>query len=69
MSLFTNCNCPCCSTPMLHHLRHGQEYWFCRQCWQEMPDLSRSLQKNRFPQNQIVNLSPNLIKRSQAVAL
>ncbi|MDX2228285.1 MAG: hypothetical protein NW220_01515 [Leptolyngbyaceae cyanobacterium bins.349] len=30
-------NCPCCSTPMLRHIRQQQVYWFCRECWQEMP--------------------------------
>jgi hypothetical protein len=34
--------CPCCSNQMLRHVRQSQVYWFCRQCWQEMPvyDLS-----------------------------
>ena len=31
--------CPCCSTPLLHHLSNHREYWFCRHCWEEMPDL------------------------------
>ena len=31
--------CPCCSTPMLHHYGNHREYWFCRNCWQEMPDI------------------------------
>jgi len=30
-------NCPCCSNPMLRHIRQNQMYWFCRSCWQEMP--------------------------------
>jgi hypothetical protein len=25
---------------MLHHLTHHRSYWFCRHCWQEMPNLS-----------------------------
>jgi hypothetical protein len=29
--------CPCCSNQMLRHIRQNQVYWFCRQCWQEMP--------------------------------
>jgi len=33
--------CPCCSNPMLRHIRHHQMYWFCRSCWQEMPSLQR----------------------------
>ena len=22
---------------MLHHFNSRKEYWFCRQCWEEMP--------------------------------
>ncbi|NJK74050.1 MAG: hypothetical protein HC786_13785 [Richelia sp. CSU_2_1] len=29
--------CPCCSNEMLRHVRRNQVYWFCRECWQEMP--------------------------------
>ena len=51
--------CPCCSTPMLHHLKHGREYWFCRHCWQEMPDLEATPpQAHRL--SKIINLSPKL---------
>jgi ribosomal protein L37AE/L43A len=31
--------CPCCSTTVLRHVRHGTIYWFCPHCWQEVPDL------------------------------
>lgn len=62
-------NCPCCSNPMLHHLRHRQEYWFCRTCWQEMPVLPMSLKGANYPQNKIVNLSSRLMKDSKAVAI
>ncbi|MFB2939449.1 hypothetical protein ACE1B6_29700 [Aerosakkonemataceae cyanobacterium BLCC-F154] len=31
--------CPCCSHQMLRHIRGNQSYWFCRHCWQEMPNL------------------------------
>ena len=30
-------SCPCCTNQMLRHLRQSQVYWFCRECWQEMP--------------------------------
>lgn len=62
-------NCPCCSSPMLHHLRNRQEYWFCRKCWQEMPNLSISSENQAFPQNRIINLSTNLIRHTEAVAV
>ncbi len=32
-----NTDCPCCSNPMLRHFRQHEVYWFCRDCWQEMP--------------------------------
>ena len=45
---------------MLHHIENKREYWFCRYCWQEMPDLEgiNNIQKNRL--HQIVSLSTNL---------
>lgn len=30
-------SCPCCTNQLLRHVRQSQVYWFCRQCWQEMP--------------------------------
>ncbi|HEY9625455.1 MAG TPA: hypothetical protein V6C78_34365 [Crinalium sp.] len=35
-------HCPCCKNQMLRHIQHHHIYWFCRHCWQEMPDLKRS---------------------------
>ncbi|MFB2921503.1 hypothetical protein ACE1CB_23940 [Aerosakkonema sp. BLCC-F2] len=32
-------NCPCCSYQMVRHVRRHQTDWFCRHCWQEMPNL------------------------------
>ncbi len=32
--------CPCCSSPLLLHIRGSEIYWFCRHCWQEMPVLN-----------------------------
>ncbi|WP_416676289.1 hypothetical protein [Egbenema bharatensis] len=32
--------CPCCSEQLLRHARHGQVYWFCLHCRQEMPNLT-----------------------------
>ena len=36
-------SCPCCSGPLLRHIRHQEKYWFCRHCWQEMPALEETL--------------------------
>ncbi|MFB2771017.1 hypothetical protein ACE1AT_17250 [Pelatocladus sp. BLCC-F211] len=30
-------NCLCCSHRLLQHIRNNRVYWFCRNCWQEMP--------------------------------
>jgi ribosomal protein L37AE/L43A len=29
--------CPCCSYPLLSHIRLGGQYWRCSHCYQEMP--------------------------------
>lgn len=39
MSMIAN-NCPCCGGSLLRHVRHGELYWFCKTCWQEVPLLS-----------------------------
>ncbi len=31
--------CPYCSYQLLRHVRHGEIYWFCSHCWQEVPNL------------------------------
>ncbi|MCT7986216.1 hypothetical protein NG796_23360 [Laspinema sp. A4] len=36
-------SCPCCSYPLLRHIRHSQVDWFCQHCWQFMPDFSAPL--------------------------
>jgi ribosomal protein L37AE/L43A len=34
-------SCPCCgSSTLLRHVRHGQIYWFCQSCRQEVSLLS-----------------------------
>lgn len=42
---------------MLRHFGHRREYWFCRNCWQEMPDLESMKQVKYHSPKQIVNLS------------
>lgn len=32
-------NCPICSGKTLRHIRHGQIYWYCCNCHQEVPNL------------------------------
>ena len=37
MSMRPNFSCLICSHKLLPHLRHGDIYWFCSRCRQEMP--------------------------------
>ena len=55
--------CPCCSNTMLHYINNRRDYWFCRNCWQEMPNLN-SVEKLgcNNGQNRILNLSIGLNK-------
>ncbi len=39
----TTATCPCCSEPLLRHIRGGSIYWFCSHCWQEMPNLNQQM--------------------------
>nr|WP_084226917.1 hypothetical protein [Nostoc sp. KVJ20] len=54
-------NCPCCSNQMLRHIRLQETYWFCRHCWQEMPNLSS--ERNRSSLN-LTRKSPSLVKQA-----
>ncbi|QLE55718.1 hypothetical protein [Nostoc sp. TCL26-01] len=45
MSMRAN-NCPCCGGSLLRHVRHGELYWFCLSCRQEVPLL---VNNNRLP--------------------
>lgn len=58
--------CPCCSNTMVRQVSHYKTYWFCRSCWQEMPDLPIIREENYHRQNRLVNLSINSVKRNQA---
>ncbi|MBV9388275.1 MAG: hypothetical protein JOZ78_17780 [Chroococcidiopsidaceae cyanobacterium CP_BM_ER_R8_30] len=37
-------NCPCCTGNLLRHVRSSKIYWFCPNCWQEMPNLTSATQ-------------------------
>jgi ribosomal protein L37AE/L43A len=41
MSMRAN-TCPCCGGSLLRHVRHGELYWFCLSCRQELPLLTVS---------------------------
>ncbi|MBW4632503.1 MAG: hypothetical protein KME30_11575 [Iphinoe sp. HA4291-MV1] len=42
MSIRAN-SCPCCGGSLLRHVRHGELYWFCKTCWQEVPLLTATV--------------------------
>lgn len=44
-------SCPCCSHAMLRHIRHNQIYWYCRHCWQEMPNFNSSNSLSKYSQS------------------
>ncbi|BAU07139.1 MULTISPECIES: hypothetical protein [Fischerella] len=37
--------CPCCGDSLLRHVRHGELYWFCQTCRQEVPLLSTNINR------------------------
>ena len=39
MSIRAN-SCPCCAASLLRHVRQSELYWFCQNCFQEVPLLS-----------------------------
>lgn len=34
--------CLCCHSTLLRYVRHSEVYWFCPNCWQEMPNVEIS---------------------------
>ncbi|ARV59256.1 hypothetical protein BZZ01_12015 [Nostocales cyanobacterium HT-58-2] len=58
-------NCPCCSRPLLRHIRHQEIYWFCRSCWQEMPVFNEQ-QYTLLPNGYIKEFPRKLEKREKS---
>jgi ribosomal protein L37AE/L43A len=46
--------CPCCGGSLLRHARHGELYWFCLSCRQEVPLLSINRLSNLDSRNTAV---------------
>lgn len=67
MSLLTLC--PCCSDRMVRYIGNHKDYWFCRHCWQEMPNLEMIERQHSERSNQIVNLSVGLDKLKTTVSV
>ncbi len=39
--------CICCHTQLLHHLNQSRSYWFCPNCYQEMPNIFTVIIRNQ----------------------
>ncbi|MEL6786933.1 MAG: hypothetical protein AAFO76_05875 [Cyanobacteria bacterium J06607_15] len=59
--------CPCCRSILLHHVSNRREYWFCRHCWQEMPDLEVLKLKAQLPYKKGIVLPVPLVKGKVSV--
>ncbi len=57
MSMRAN-TCPCCGGSILRHVRHGELYWFCLSCRQEVPQLTISRLSNVNTRNTVVLAPP-----------
>jgi DNA-directed RNA polymerase subunit M/transcription elongation factor TFIIS len=63
-------DCPCCSNQMLRHVRQSEVYWFCRQCWQEMPVYNLSVSSlHKYGSSPAINLVPSLATKKKVSAL
>jgi hypothetical protein len=62
-------SCPCCTNQMLRHIRQSQVYWFCRQCWQEMPVYPLNSYGSSLSINLVRDLSIKKQLFSEAVVL
>ncbi len=58
-------NCPCCSSPLLLHIRGSEMYWFCRHCWQEMPVMNWE-KSSSLAESLIENLTRRIQKQEKA---
>ena len=59
--------CPCCSNRLLHHFSDHREYWFCRTCWQEMPDIDSITCTKNKQLKQALNLSTHFARQKAKV--
>ena len=66
MNILTTC--PCCSSLMLRHVGNHRNYWFCRRCWSEMPNISEiKTTSSCARQSQLVDLSIGVKRLNKAV--
>lgn len=59
--------CPCCSNILIYHLDNHREYWFCRHCWTEMPNLETAQELKHQQSPKPVDLSTKFAKFNKLV--
>jgi Zn-finger nucleic acid-binding protein len=47
-------HCPCCDQILTQEYRQTRLSWFCRGCWQEMPNLEELLLSSRLAHREIL---------------
>ncbi|MBK1989783.1 hypothetical protein A0J48_019985 [Sphaerospermopsis aphanizomenoides BCCUSP55] len=53
--------CPCCGGSILRHVRHGELYWFCLSCRQEVPLLTISRLSNNLETRNTGVVTPSAV--------
>jgi ribosomal protein L37AE/L43A len=53
--------CPCCGGSILRHVRHGELYWFCLSCRQEVPLLTVSRLSNHLETRKTGVVTPSTV--------
>ncbi|MFM2060817.1 MAG: hypothetical protein RLZZ507_487 [Cyanobacteriota bacterium] len=53
--------CPCCGGSILRHIRHGELYWFCLSCRQEVPLLTISRLSNHLENRNTGVVTPSAV--------
>ncbi|BAZ83412.1 MAG: hypothetical protein ACKO9I_12600 [Sphaerospermopsis kisseleviana] len=53
--------CPCCGGSILRHVRHGELYWFCLSCRQEVPLLTISRLSNHLETRNTGVVTPSAV--------
>jgi hypothetical protein len=60
-------NCSCCNDLLLRHIRRGQVAWFCRTCWQYMPDLESIVGLQHKPVTKHLKKSLKVLQSNSAM--
>ncbi len=52
-------SCPFCSNNLLRHIGHGDIYWFCPHCWQELPNIQGLIERQNENTPELAVLIPS----------